>query len=258
MYRLWDPERNLAFKSRDVEFQETQFFDSEVFKEISRNFSPLQIEFTDINDEPEHVDDLSPFVSNSDADAHTSNGFITPKHPAKPLHRSSSHSSTSTSNRYLPLSDSTDPDISESDDDSDDDLPLNVEHSNAEHPNAEPLDTEPPNAEHSNADPVPTTIDRPTRTRNPSQKAIESARMEAYFKRQSKARSNAITSNSAPKFNVPVEPTSETSDFSYLSLFINYHNFKQLQATIIIKSGNDSCLKLLEVAIVVIVEVFVS
>ena len=31
----------------------------------------------------------------------------------------------------------------------------------------------------------------------------------------------------------------------------NYRNFKQLQAIIISKSGNDSCLKLLEVAIVV-------
>ena len=51
---------------------------------------------------------------------------------------------------------------------------------------------------------------------------------------------------------------SRTLDFSYLSPFNNYRNFKQLQATIISKSGNNSCLKLLEVAIIVIVEVFVS
>ena len=51
---------------------------------------------------------------------------------------------------------------------------------------------------------------------------------------------------------------SETPDLSYLSPFINYHNFKQLQATIITAFGNDSFLKFLEVAIVVIVEVFVS
>ena len=54
------------------------------------------------------------------------------------------------------------------------------------------------------------------------------------------------------------EVMSRTPDLSYLSPFNNYCNFKQLQATIISKGGNDNCLKLLEVAIVVIVEVFVS
>ena len=124
MYRLWNPERKKIIISRDVEFKENEFLEPSAFRNIPQDFAPLEIQFNDDMDEPE---DLSNLTDAPNVPDETSNGFITPKHPARPQYLPSPSSTppiVPTANRYAllaPIPPPPAPHNEESDHDSDSD-----------------------------------------------------------------------------------------------------------------------------------------